>query len=243
MATLVVGGSGATGRLLLAQLLERNEDVRGIVRNPESLPAPLRRHPRLTLIQASLLDLSEEVLAGHVSGCAGVASCLGHNLTLKGIWGPPRRLVTDATRRLCQAIRQSSTDGPSPVRFVLMNTTGNRNRDRDEPLSVAHRLAVGLMRRLLPPQADNEEAAEYLRATIGPRHPGIEWAVVRPDGLTNEAQVTPYDLHPSPIRDAIFNPGKTSRINVAHLMAQLLCDDPTWAAWRGQMPVIYNRVT
>jgi len=39
-------------------------------------------------------------MAQHVAGCDAVASCLGHNLTFKRLFGKPRRLVTDAVRRL-----------------------------------------------------------------------------------------------------------------------------------------------
>ncbi|NNE77598.1 MAG: NAD(P)-dependent oxidoreductase, partial [Pricia sp.] len=62
-----------------------------------------------------------------------------------------------------------------------------------------------------------------------------------PDNLTNENEVTDYEVHPSPIRSAIFNPGKTSRINVAHFMASLIGDKKIWSSWRAQMPVIYNK--
>jgi hypothetical protein len=69
----------------------------------------------------------------------------------------------------------------------------------------------------------------------------MEWVAVRPDSLTDEDQVTPYELHASPTRSALFNPGKTSRINVGHFMAQLLADQDLWTQWKGQMPVIYNK--
>lgn len=32
----------------------------------------------------------------------------------------------------------------------------------------------------------------------------------------------------------------TSRINVAHFMADLITDDDTWRRWKGRMPVIYD---
>ncbi len=63
---------------------------------------------------------------------------------------------------------------------------------------------------------------------------------MRPDGLTNEDRVTKFTVHPSPTRSPLFDAGKTSRINVAHFMAELIFDDALWAAWRGKMPVIYN---
>jgi hypothetical protein len=122
-----------------------------------------------------------------------------------------------------------------------MNTAGNSNRDLDEPVSSAQRLVVGTLRLLLPPQMDNEEAADYLRTEIGQHDQAIEWAAVRPDSLIDEAQVTAYEVHASPTRSAIFDPGKTSRINVAHFMAELITDEDTWSQWQGQMPVIYNK--
>ncbi len=38
--------------------------------------------------------------------------------------------------------------------------------------------------------------------------------------LINEDEVTPYDAHVSPDPKCTPNPGKTSRINVAHFMAE-----------------------
>ena len=130
---------------------------------------------------------------------------------------------------------------PQPVKLVLMNTAGNRNRDLVEPLSLGHRCVVGLLRYLVPPLADNEEAADYLRTAVGQHDPVIEWTAVRPDSLTDEAEVTEYEIHPSPTRSAIFDPGKTSRINVAHFMAELIAGADPWNHWRCQMPVIYNK--
>ena len=239
MTALVVGASGATGRLLVEQLLNRGQQVKIIVRSNNNLPDAVIDHDRLTVIQASVLDLSDAEMAQHVSGCDAVASCLGHNMSFKGIYGQPRRLVTNATRRLCGAIRVSKVD--TPVRFVLMNTAGNRNRDLPEPISFGQKIVIGLLRLLLPPHVDNEQAADYLRSIVGQNDSAIEWAAVRPDGLIDESEVSEYEIHPSPIRSAIFDAGKTSRINVAHFMAELITDDQTWNQWKGQMPVIYNR--
>jgi NAD(P)-dependent dehydrogenase (short-subunit alcohol dehydrogenase family) len=239
MTTLVLGASGATGRLLVEQLLNRGLNVKVIVRSPDKLPEAIRNHDNLSLIGASVLDLSDTELARYVNGCGAVASCLGHNMSFKGIYGNPRRLVTDATRRLCDAIKSNKPE--APVRFVLMNTAGNSNRDIPERISFAQKCVVGLIRLLLPPHADNEQAADYLRTRIGKNHRVIEWAVVRPDSLIDESEVSEYDVYPSPIRSAIFNAGETSRINVGHFMADLITDDDLWNRWKGQMPVIYNK--
>lgn len=239
MTTLVVGASGATGRLLVEQLCNRGQNVRVIVRSPDRLPETLTDRDRVTTIYASILELSDAEMSEHVSGCAAVASCLGHNISLKGIFGHPRRLVTDATRRLCNAIEANKSD--QPTKFVLMNTAGNSNRDLHEPISFSQQCVMGLIRLLLPPHVDNEQAADYLRTKIGQNNEAIEWAVVRPDNLIDEDRVMKYEVYASPTRSAIFDAGVTSRINVAHFMADLITDDDTWNEWKGQMPVIYNK--
>jgi nucleoside-diphosphate-sugar epimerase len=239
MTTLVVGASGATGRLLVAQLLNRGQNVRVIVRSPDKLPEALTNDGNLTVIGASLLELSDVEMSQHVSGCRAVASCLGHNLSLKGIYGHPRKLVTDATRRLCNAIKTNKSEGPT--KFVLMNSAGNSNRDLHEPISFGQRCVIGLLRLLLPPHVDNEKAADYLRIKLGQHDKVIEWAAVRPDNLIDEDQVTAYEVHASPTRSAIFDAGLTSRINVAHFMAELITSEDTWNEWKGQMPVVYNK--
>jgi len=122
-----------------------------------------------------------------------------------------------------------------------MNTTGNRNRNLKEPISIAQKCVIGLLRLLLPPHVDNEKAADYLRTEIGQNNKSIEWVTVRPDGLIDEVEVTDYEIHPSPTRSAIFNAGKVSRINVGHFMASLITDDNLWTKWKGQMPVIYSK--
>lgn len=79
---LVVGASGATGRLLVEQLLTRGSEVRVVVRSEHGLPEALRRHHRLSMIQASLLDLDDTELKQLTDGCDAAASCLGHNMSL-----------------------------------------------------------------------------------------------------------------------------------------------------------------
>ena len=241
MTTLVVGASGATGGLLVEQLLHRGVKVKAVVRSINALPEALRSHQNLALIEASLLEFSEGDLARHVKGCDSIASCLGHNMTLQGMYGQPRRLVTDATRRLCHAV--SANQPEIPVRFVLMNTTGNSNRDIPERISFAQSAVMGLIRLLVPPHVDNERAADYLRTMIGQSDKDLEWVAVRPDSLIDETRVSEYQVYASPIRSAIFDAGITSRINVGHFIAELITDDDIWTTWKGQMPVIYNKAS
>jgi len=239
MMILIVGATGATGRLLVEELLNRGQQVKVIVRSANSLPDSINDHDNLSVTEANVHELTDHEISCHIEGCDAIASCLGHNLTFKGMFGPPRLLVTDTARRLCGAVIAHKPD--KMVKFILMNTTGNSNQDIPETISFAEKCVIWLLRLLLPPHVDNEKAAEYLRTEIGQSNESIEWAAVRPDSLTNESEVSAYNVHPSPIRSAIFDAGLTSRINVSHFITELILDKHTWIKWKGQMPVIYNQ--
>jgi NAD(P)-dependent dehydrogenase (short-subunit alcohol dehydrogenase family) len=239
MTTLVVGASGATGRLLVEQLLNNGECVKIIVRSKSNLPQAIGYYRNLSIIYDHLTEFTEAELLEHTKGCHAVISCLGHNLSFKGIYGKPRFLVTDVVRNLCRAIKANQPQ--EPVKFVLMNTAGNRNRDLSEPISFAQRCVMAAIRLLVPPHLDNEHAAEYFRTEIGQNDPDIEWVIVRPDSLSDEIIVTEYEVFPSPTRSAIFNAGTTSRMNVGHFMMDLVLDRDVWQLWKGKMPVIYNK--
>ena len=59
MTTLVAGATGATGRLVVEQLLHRGQNVKVIVRMANKLPEVLRDHDNLCVVEASILDLNE----------------------------------------------------------------------------------------------------------------------------------------------------------------------------------------
>lgn len=237
---LVLGASGATGKLLVQQLLLQNINVVAIVRNANSFRHEVGDQPKLNIVEASIADISDIELARHVQECDAVCSCLGHNLTLKGMFGQPRLLVTNAMAKITQVIESIKPD--KVIKIILMNTTGNSNRDIPEKPPLSQRCVISLLRYVLPPHSDNENAADFLRIHIAQNHPFIEWTAVRPDSLTHEQQVSDYDTLPSPTKNAIFDSAPTSRINVANFMANLITNPELWAKWKGKMPVIYNKL-
>jgi hypothetical protein len=236
---LVVGASGATGRLLVEQLLAGGHEVKAIVRSNSSFPEHLASHSAITIVKGEVHNFSVDEMAHHVCKSDAVVSCLGHNLSFKGMFGSPRRLVRDTVCKVFEAVKTNGND--APVKLILMNSTGCRNRDLNEKISFGQKVVISLLRLLLPPHADNENAIDFLRTKIGQDGGRVEWVAVRPDGLVDSSEVSDYELHSSPIRSAIFDAGKTSRINVAHFMAELITKEDTWLAWKGKMPVIYNK--
>lgn len=235
---LLLGGTGRTGLCLLDELTKRGARVRAIVRSPSKLPAALRARPTLEVIEAILLDLPDAELERHVRGCDAVVSCLGHVMSLRGVFGAPRDLVTQAVARVTRAVHAI---GPTrPTRLLLMTSVSVNQPDRlDARRGAIERAIVAMTRFLVPPARDNQAAADFLIESVGAHDPQLEWVVVRPDSLV-EGDAGEYAVHEGLV-DSLFSPGRTTMRNIAHFMSELLTDDASWASWRGRLPVIVNQ--
>jgi nucleoside-diphosphate-sugar epimerase len=234
---LLAGGTGRTGRRVLEQLVSRGVGVRAIVRSTRGLPEGITGNPGVALVEASLLSLSDLDLQGHLRGCDAVISCLGHVLSLRGILGPPRDLVTRATIRLCRAIE--ALRPARPARFILMSSVSvHRPGGLDTRRGALERALVWALRGVLPPAKDNQQAADFLQERIGLANPFVQWVVVRPDTLL-EGDASEYTVHEGLV-NGLFAPGSTNMANVAHFMCELVTNPSAWAAWQGKAPVVVN---
>jgi nucleoside-diphosphate-sugar epimerase len=234
---LLLGATGRTGRRVLQQLLERGVPVRAIVRSAERLPAGVADDPLLMVAEADLATLPGEELRRLLAGCDAVVSCLGHKVSLSGVFGPPRDLVARTVERLCDAA--NALRPAAPVRLVLMSSVSvNRPARADARRGGGERAFAWLLRALLPPARDNQRAADFLALEVGAAAPFVEWVVVRPDSLV-DGEVSTYRTHDG-IVSSLFRADGTRRANVAHFMAELVTDTAIWRRWRGQMPVIVD---
>jgi hypothetical protein len=100
------------------------------------------------------------------------------------------------------------------------------------------KMILWILRGLVPPARDNQQAANVLWRTIGTAHRFVQWAVVRPDTLL-EGDVSAYTLHDGLV-NSLVAPGHTNRANVAHFMCELVTKTEVWEAWKGKLPVIVN---
>ena len=234
---LLLGGTGRTGGRVLQQLLSRGVSVRAIVRSARKLPAGVAPDPNLTVIEADLLSLSDEDLRRHVRGCDAVISCLGHVLSLQGMFGKPRDLVTQASTRLCRAIEALQPD--KPVKFILMSSVSvNRPGRLDTRRGALERAIVWILRGVVPPARDNQRAADFLCGSIGTANPSVQWAAVRPDTLL-EGDVSEYTLHEGLV-SSLARPDSTNMANVARFMCELVEGPILWDDWHGKLPVVIN---
>ena len=234
---LLIGGTGRTGRRVLEQLLSRGINVRAIVRSAEKLRAGVAERPGLSVVEADLLALSDEELLRHVRGCDAVVSCLGHTISARGVFGPPRDLVCRSVERVYRATRELRP--AQPVKLILMSSVSvNRPGGLDTRRGRFERAVVWTLRGLVPPARDTQRAADFLHDVIEAADPYAQWVAVRPDTL-KEGDVTEYALHEGLV-DSLFRPGETNMANVAHFMCELATDPEVWAAWQGKLPVIVN---
>lgn len=125
-------------------------------------------------------------------------------------------------------------------KLILMSTTAYTNKSLGETNTFGEGVIFSALHLLLPPHKDNMLAADHLVYKVG-EGSGIDWVAVRPDSLFDEEEASEYEVVQSKRQSPIFNPGKTSRLNVSRFMVELLASDELWQRWRHKTPVIYNK--
>lgn len=242
--TLVLGATGATGSLLVRQLIEKNQNVKAVVRSKEKLITECLGDfaydsSKLTVVEGTILEMSDDELKDILRGCDAAVSCLGHNLTMQGVYKDSHTLVRDSIARICNAVQQLNLNLAKSTKFILMGSDGVANPDgSDDARSCGERSVLSCIRLVLPPHVDNEAAAAYLYDSIGKEASKVEWVIVRPSDLI-DAEVSEYEVVPKPT-GSLFGGIGTSRANVAAFMCELLLHEESWKKWLFQSPVVLN---
>ncbi|MCC7060778.1 MAG: SDR family oxidoreductase [Burkholderiaceae bacterium] len=109
MQILIVGASGALGRVLVSQALERGHQVTALVRRPERFEL---RHERLTVAPGNVLDPAP--VGAAVAGQQAVISALGHKR-----WMFPTRILSAGTANVLAAMQRHGVR-----RFVCVTSLG-----------------------------------------------------------------------------------------------------------------------
>lgn len=236
MKALILGASGKTGKLVVQQLIRRDIQVRLVVRASAAIPENFTNDKRIEITKGNVNNFDIAKIIELIKDCDSVICCLGHNISLKAIFGPPYKLVSNTVRKIIEAIQSLKLN----QKFILMSTTAYTNKKIGEKNSFGEKIIFSLLKVLLPPHRDNMHAADRLVHKSG-TNSGLDWVAVRPDSLIDEEEVSEYEIHNHKIRSPLSNPGKTSRINVSHFMAELINNDKLWQEWKHKTPVIYNK--
>ena len=164
MRLLILGATGGTGRLLVAQALSRGHAVTAFVRAPEKL----RVDERLTLCRGD--PRNADGLAAALPGHDAVLSCLGPP-------GPARStLLRDSARSIVAAMQATA------MRRLLVVSAAVLFEDAGA--------FVNLMRRtLLKNVAEDNGAMERVIAASD-----LTWTIARPPRLTNGRMTGRYRI-------------------------------------------------
>lgn len=246
---LVVGSTGATGKHVVQYLLARGDtQVVALTRSEDRLMGLLNLKdkssaPHLSVKEASIGNMTHAELQELTQDCTAVVSCLGHNLSFKGMFREGY-FVSEAVKSLTTAM-------PKDSRFVLMGSDGVAHPDgtTDPKRSGFERGVLRLMRWLLPPIRDNEKAAQYMWDSRN-NESLCDWVVVRPcDLVDKEEELVDYAPDSQKYYQTIghtfgglFGDNAVARSDVAHCFADLATMEATefQKTYSKKMPVVFS---
>ncbi|MBX9719476.1 MAG: SDR family oxidoreductase [Microbacteriaceae bacterium] len=164
------GGTGKTGRHVLAQALEAGHTVRALARRPESLKVA---NERLTVIAGDVLDAA--AVRETVRGADVVVSVFGQ------VKGSPHTLQTDGTQNIVDAMRAEG------IRRIISLSGGGLAAEQHDQPKAPDRIIKWLLQRISPQVlADAESHLAVLRAS------GLDWTVARGPRLTDAPATGTY---------------------------------------------------
>jgi putative NADH-flavin reductase len=165
MKIALFGATGGTGRALLAQALERGDEVRALARNPSSLAV---RDRNLTIIEGDVLDP------------AAVADCLADTDAVACILGTKPGQDPIESRGTAVIVGQMQHAGPR--RLVVVTSMGVG--DSLDQVALPFRLVMQMtLKRIM----EDKERQEQLVMQSG-----LDWTIVRPGGLTDGPRTGRY---------------------------------------------------
>ena len=146
MKVLVLGATGQTGYHVVKQFLENSIQVKAIVRNTDKF-RDIQSVENLQIFKESILDIEDKRFREILADVDAVICCLGHNISLRGMFGKPHYLVTEAIEKIIKNANDKKLE-----KFILMNTTACLNTKQKEKFTFGESIIMGIMRSLLPPQ-------------------------------------------------------------------------------------------
>lgn len=201
MNVVVFGANGPTGRLLTKQALAKGHAVTAVTRHPETFPI---EHPCLQVMKGDVHDLPAVEQA--VAGQDAVLSSLGVPFTRK-----PVTVYSEGMANIMQAMQRHG------VRR-LVAVTSSATEPSMEPKGGF------IFEKILQPFVVNvlgrTSYEDMRRMETMMRNSRLDWTIVRPSGLFETPEVTPYQMAETEIKGKF-----TSRTDLADCMLQLITNN------------------
>ena len=80
--------------------MESGQKVKIVVRSARNLPDNWADNGKLTVIEKNITEFTVEEMSEITKDGRVIASCLGHNLTWKEIYGKPGKPVTEQMKKI-----------------------------------------------------------------------------------------------------------------------------------------------
>ena len=212
MKIVVLGSTGATGKLVVEQALALGHEVSAFARNPADIKV---QHPKLTIVQgdSSVLATVEKALVG----ADAVVSALGTRTRAKST------VRSDAARNVVAAMKKNG------VRRVIWLSAAGVGDSLDQT-----KRASFVFGRIIIPLLLKDVYADMAASEVLIRQSGLENVVVRPVGLTDKPATKKVDAT-ADLSAKVPGVG-IPRADVAEFMlAQLTAN-----TWLSQSPVIWS---
>jgi putative NADH-flavin reductase len=196
MKVLIIGATGATGKILMREALAQGHEVTALARNPSAMPS---EEPLLRVVEGNALEASS--LEAAVAGQDAVLSVLGTRS--RG----PTTLFSESTHNLISAMNKHGVP-----RLVCITGVGVGD-------SKGH---VGfLYDRIIRPYVVKNVYEDKERQEEEIKQSDLEWVIVRPAQLTDEPARGKYSVY----LGGSYAATKISRADVANFMLAQLTDD------------------
>ena len=205
MKVLIIGATGATGRVLMREALEQGHEVTALARNPSAL-APEDHRPRV--LQGNALNASE--VAAAVAGQDAVLSALGTRSSR------PTTLFSQSTHNLISAMNKHG------VRRLICITGIGAGDSKGHVGFLYDRIMLPFVVKNIYEDKNRQEEAI--------KQSDLDWVIVRPARLTDEAAKGEYRVY----LGGSYTAKTISRADVAAFMLAQLTDD----TYVHKMPVI-----
>jgi len=169
MRIVIAGGHGKIAQLLERRLADAGHDPVGIVRNPDHTSDLEAAGARALVLDLEQTDV--ETLAGHLDGADAVVFAAGGG----GGSGAERKLTIDRDGAILLA---DAAEKAGVSRYVMVSAFGTDDFDPEAAQ--------------LPAEDDDAVYQVYMRAKSEAdadlrARDGLDWTIVRPGGLTDDA--------------------------------------------------------
>jgi putative NADH-flavin reductase len=196
MKVLIIGATGATGKILMREALAQGHEVTALARNPSAVGS---EEDRLRVVEGNALDASS--LEAAVAGQDAVLSALGTRSARA------TTLFSESTHNVIGAM-----DKHGVRRLVCITGVGVGD-------SKGH---VGfLYDRIIRPFVVKNVYEDKERQEVAIEQSDLEWVIVRPAQLTDEPAKGEYKVY----LKGSYTATKISREDVAAFMVAQLTDD------------------